>query len=136
MFTIPISSLSLSAIFELVGLNNLCWSILHIWAISKQDSELDIFRLEEKTKYETGYQLAWDELIEISKNLDQVNECTIVAINPSKQLPERSLSQEELRNRCDIVIEAVDSTTWEISVQNEQLSRKLAKILSRTLTQA
>lgn len=130
MFTIPISSLSLTAILELIGLNNLCWSILHIWAISNQDSGLDIFTLEEKTKDETGYQLAWDELIEISKNLNQVNECTIVAVNPSKQLPERSLSLEELRDRCDIVIEGVDSTTWEISVQNEELSRKLAKMFS------
>ena len=55
---------------------------------------------------------------------------TIVAVNPSKKLPERSLSLEELRNRCDIVNEGVDSTTWEISVQNEELRRKLANIFS------
>ena len=130
MFTMPISTLNLGAILELIGLNNLCWSILHIWAISNQDSELDIFRLEEKTKDETGYPLAWNELIAIARDLEQVNECTIVGISPSKQLPDRSLSLEELRSICDIVIEGVDSTTWEISVQNEELRRKLAKIFS------
>lgn len=130
MFTIPISTLSLTALLELIGLNNLCWSIFHIWAISNQDSELDIFRLEENIKNDTGYQLAWDELIEISKNLEQVNECTIVAVSPSQQLPERNLSLEGLRSKCDIVIEGVDSTTWEVSIQDEELRLKLAKYFS------
>lgn len=125
MITVPISTVHLSTILELIGENELCWSVLYIWAISKPNSSLDIFQLEEKTKAESGYQVDWENLISLSAQLEQINECTIVAINPAELLPERGLSLENLRKTCDVVVEAVDSTSWEISVKDFSISRKL-----------
>jgi len=127
MFTTPMSTISLAAILDLIGVNKFCWSILYIWAVSRQESGLNVLNLEEKTKSSTGYQVEWDELVKISKNLDQVNECTIVAVNPSKQFPDRELPLDRLRELCDIVIEGFDSTVWEITVQNDELKRRLVK---------
>ena len=127
MFTTPMSTISLAAILDLIGVNKFCWSILYIWAVSRQESGLNVLNLEEKTKRNTGYQVEWDELVKISKNLDQVNECTIVAVNPSKQFPDRELPLDRLRELCDIVIEGFDSTVWEITVQNDELKRRLVK---------
>lgn len=130
MIMIPISALNLTGILELIGLNKLQWSILDIWAISHQNSGLDMLSLEDKTKVQFGYRLEWNELLEISRNIDQVNECTIVGFNTSKHMPSRDLSLRQLREICDIVIESVDSTKWEISIRDDDLRQKLAKHIS------
>lgn len=130
MYTIPMSTLSLAAILDLIGVNEFCWSILHIWAVSNQQSDINVLGLEEKTKSSTGYQVRWDTLVKIARNLDEVYECTIVAVDSPNQLPDRNLPLEELKNLCDIVIEGVDSTVWEITVLNDELNRKLAKHFS------
>jgi hypothetical protein len=127
MVTIPISAVNLVTILELIGLSRLYWSILHIWAISKQNSELNIFELEEKTKNHLGLQLSLDDLLSLSKQLEQVNECTIVGVNSTELFPDRDLPLDELRKLCDVVIEAVDSTAWEISVKDVELSQRLAE---------
>ena len=131
MITIPISDVHLTTILESVRLSNLHWSILHIWATSKENSELDIFALENKTKTEFGFQLSWENLLSLSKQIDQINECTIVGVSSHGLLPERGLPLENLKASCDVVIEAVDSTNWEISVKDANLSRKLGQVLIR-----
>ena len=130
MITIPISTVNLSTILEMIGENESCWSVLHIWAISKPNSKLDIFELEGKTKADYGYQVDWQSLFSLSAQLDQINECTIIAVDSLELLPDRGLSLESLREICDVVIEAVDSTGWEISVKDISLSKKLKKELT------
>lgn len=130
MITTPISTINLSTILELIDVNDLCWSILHIWVVSKPNSKLDIFQLEEKTKAEFGYHVDWESLLSLSAQLELINECTIIAVDSAKLLPDRCLSLEKLRENCDVVIEAVDSTSWEISVKDLSLSKKLVQKLS------
>ncbi|NJK63931.1 MAG: hypothetical protein HC921_15715 [Synechococcaceae cyanobacterium SM2_3_1] len=130
MFMIPISMVNLITILEFIGLRDLCWSMLHLWATSKQESEIDILDLEEKTKAKFGYQLDWDSLLAIAKQLEQVNECTIVGVNPTESLPNRSLSLEDLRKICHVVIEAVDSSYWEVFLKDEVLSKRLVEKFS------
>ena len=127
MITIPISVVNLITILEFIGGRSLWWSMLHLWATSKESSELDVLDLEEKTKDQFGYRLEWDKLLGIVNQLAQVNECTIVGVDSPESLPNRSLSLDDLRDFCEVVIEAVDSTYWEIYVKDEVLYQRLVK---------
>lgn len=130
MVTIPISTVNLITILEFLGCEKMYWSVLHLWATSKQESSLDIFDLEEKTKGEFGYQLDLDSLLFIANQLEQVNECTIVCVKTKESLPNRSLPLNELREICHVAIEAVDSSYWEICLKDEELARRLVERFS------
>ena len=130
MLTLPISATDLTTILELIGPNKLSWSILEIWAMSYRDSGLNILELEKKTEREFGYLLEWEELLEMSKQFEQVIDCTIVGCNTSEPLPHRATPSEVLEKACEIVVVAFDGSCGEISIKDEVLRSKLAKNVS------
>jgi len=133
MVKIPeISRVNLVEILRFIGLEDLRWSILYLWATSKQGSAIDIIDLEKRTKDRFGYQLDWDSLLALANELEQVIECTLVGVNHANSLPDRTLSLDELKKRCHVVIEAVDSTSWEVYVKDEALSRGLMEAFGGT----
>jgi len=130
MLKISTSVANLVTILELIGRGNLHWSLRHVWVTSKRGSNVNVFELEEKTRGEFGYQLDWDSLMSLANQLEQVTDCTLIGVESTELLPNRSIPVEDLREVCDVIIESVDSTYWEVHLKDKVLFRKLAERFS------
>lgn len=69
--------------------------------------------------------MGWNELVDISHMLDKIYDCTIVGFSFGKAPPLRNSPLNELEDRCDIVIEFVDSNFWEISVKDKKIRKAI-----------
>lgn len=129
MFTIPLN-VSLITLLNLISGVELNWSILHIWATSKVTSSLNILDLEKKVENDKGYILSLSQLKELSDQFEQIIDCTIIGCFNDENLPNKDASIEQLRKSCDLVIEMVDSTEWNISGRNEDLMQRFKGLAS------
>lgn len=100
--------------------HELRWSILWIRGTPRAESpqyEPVVFAQE------TGLVTDWDGLIEVGNQFLQIEDAWIVGTMPTSPLPIR---QHEMDSTYLIVIEAVDSTYWLISGDNELMMHQLA----------
>ena len=129
MDTLTLKNIDLASILETLGQENLNWSILHIWVVSKNGSGLDVFKLEELSKSTYGFEIDLYELITLSKEFEQVYECTLVGVNQSNLMPKRSLTTSELKSSCEVIVETVDGLSWDVFMRDANLFDRLSNYL-------
>lgn len=71
-----------------------------------------------------GYVLSWSELVRFAGQLGQVINCLLVAARTPSSL-ERAVGDLDGAD-ADVVIEAFDSTTWEIRAVDPELARRFS----------
>lgn len=96
------------------------WSILGLWAVARDDT--DVVEIEARVDASpVGLRMTGAELWDLAGRLLQVIDGIIVAFSDSP--PTRSDS--DLRESCEIVIEAIDSTLWRVYARDPALSDHL-----------
>lgn len=96
------------------------WSILGLWAVAQDDT--DVGEIEARVDASpVGLRMTGAELWDLAGRLLQVIDGTIVAFSDSP--PTRSDS--DLRESCEIVIEAIDSTLWRVYTRDPAVSNRL-----------
>lgn len=106
-FRIPMhrggSLVSLEAILEGVDGTGLEWHLLDIQAIAKQNSGLDVLRLEEEVRGHPGGLVFADlGLRALARQIDQVIDCEILGVPVERPYP----------SMAEVSIVASDSTEW------------------------
>lgn len=74
---------------------------------------------------QNGVLVSWKELYDIATKLEQIIDITIIGCNDLK-LVQRYDTEEEMYKSCDIVIEMVDGSCWEVFSKDENLINGLA----------
>jgi|GEM_PF-2137048 len=97
------------------------WSILGLWAVA-QDDDTDIGEIEARVAASpSGLRITGAELWNLAGRLLQVIDGIIVAFSGSP--PTRADS--DLRESCEVVIEAIDSTLWRVYAKDPVVSDSL-----------
>jgi len=102
------------------------WSLLYLYASGDlgEDKSMLVF---EKEIYdsEKGFFITWDELNSLAKKFYQIIDITIIGCR-DKSLLRCYDNDQEMYETCDIVIEMIDSSYWEVFSKDEALINKLA----------
>lgn len=102
------------------------WAVLYLEATGHLDDGRSIRAFEEQIiNSENGFFINWNELNKVSKKINQIIDITLLGCKNKNDLRRYENSQAMYEN-CDIVIEMIDSSYWEIFSKNEQLIAKLA----------
>jgi hypothetical protein len=72
-----------------------------------------------------AYVLSWPELNRFAGQLAQVINCRLVAARDTSGL-ERAVLDSGGAAEADVVIEAIDSTTWEMQAVDQELVRRFS----------
>lgn len=118
MTTVKVSSSSLVSILESIKPQISCFSIMYITAISKQDSGVNIPELEEKAESIFGFQISREKLLSLYKKLERMDECVIVGCRSMQKLPARKLPLDDLKPKCEVLVETLNGRDWEVSVKD------------------
>lgn len=110
-------------ILPLLGDNcsSLIWSILDLEVRSKANVGLNVPELERKCR-ETprGLIVTWDELRRLASKFKQTIDGVFVGCLERTMVP-RLDRQETWHDLCEVVIEAIDSTSWRIYAKDGRL---------------
>ena len=99
------------------------WSILWLQAIG--EIEQGVVSLEDEIKKrEEGLIVDWSELQKLSLSLDQVIEILLIGDWDRSKLHKYG-SDQELYNSCEMVMELIDSTYWEVDLKDESMRLNL-----------
>jgi len=113
----------LEELLDLVDTKVLRWSILEIWAIAKDDAT-DVLNLEQRCAASpTGLLVSGAELRLIALQLAQVIDGIFVGYEGDP--PTRVTA--DLREDCEVVIEAIDSTLWRIYAREAMLMERFVR---------
>ena len=120
-------SVELPSIFsEIKNGDSLYWSILYSYATGDLGQGQSIPEYEQKiADFEKGSFISWGELNLLSKKLYDVMDFTLIGCYDQTFL-KRYENECEMHDSCDIVIEMIDSSYWEVYSKNEKLIEKLA----------
>lgn len=106
---------TLPVILEEVENGNLYhWSILFLDAMGDlgEDKSIPVFQ-EQIYESEKGFFIGWQELDDLSKKFYQVIDIDLLGCKDIS-LTKRYKSDREMYETCDIVIQMIDSSYWEI----------------------
>lgn len=104
---------SLSEILHHINDTNISWRMTELQAISTPSSDLNMLNLESEIRNSPkGFPFTNKALIALAEILDQVIDCEIIGFTVS---PEDSPTEEAV-----IIIRALDSTEWEIAVDESR----------------
>ena len=111
---------------EIVNGEQFYWSILFFYGTGnlRDDKSIPVFE-DEVRKLERGMLIKWDALNLLAGTLDQVVDMLIIA-SKDLQLISRYKNDIEMYEACDIVVEMVDSSYWEVFSRDEGLVGRLA----------
>ena len=100
---------------------NLTWYLREVSAIGRAGSGIDVDQLLAASRTPPlGKRLSWEELKAIAGKLLQVEDGMIAGCASSADVPAIG-NDDLLHGRCDVVLEAVDSTRWVVSTTNPQV---------------
>jgi hypothetical protein len=101
------------------------WSILFFYGSGHLDRGKSIVTFaEDIRKNERGFPLTWDELMELIKCFYDVWDITIIG-SKDPLLIRKFDSDQEMYESCDIVIEMIDSSYWEVFSKDGNLINRL-----------
>ncbi len=105
--------------------NSYYWSILFLEATGDlgEDRSMPLFEEEIKNN-ENGLILSWEELKSLANKFYQIIEITIIGCK-DRSLLQRYKNYEEIYERCDFIIEMIDSSFWEIRSKDRSLIERL-----------
>lgn len=103
------------------------WSILFLDSMGDLCKEKSIPEFEKEiSNSKIGLQLEWKELNVLSKKFYQIIDLTLIGCKDKQKL-RRFTNTLEMYKNCDIVIEIIDSSYWEVYSKDEQLINRLAE---------
>jgi hypothetical protein len=110
-----IVSVKLNDILQMIDNGNLFyWSILWLEASGNLGEGNSIISLEENiANSKNGLIMKWEDLTLLSNKFNQIIELCVVGCKDGYLL-NRYSNSEEMYKKCDIVIEMVDGSFWEI----------------------
>lgn len=128
-------ALDLRDILRLIGPRpELEWYLLELEAMGRLTGGETILELEKRiTESPTGIRMSWTQLSELADQLTQTINATLVAVKPNAALPTLPLKQQP---GLEIAIEAIDSTVWAISTNDQNLVGRFQKNFRKTRVQA
>lgn len=121
-----IVSVELKEIFqEISNGSSFYWSILYLYSTGSLDEGQSIPDFEKKIKEAAnGLLLTWAELNILSNKLWDIIDITIIA-SKDKSIIKRYDNDQEMYEKCDIVIEMIDSGYWEVYSKDQAFLDKL-----------
>jgi len=110
---------------EIPNGNSLYWSILYLDAMGRlgEGKSIPVFE-KQINDSENGFFITWADLNLLSKKFHQIIDITLIGCKDEKLLG-RYETDEELHQTCDIVIEMIDSSYWEVFSKDEDLIARL-----------
>ena len=117
----------LSDLLELLAAEGplLAWAILDLYATGDLGDDRSMLDLERQiAESPTGLRLSWDELGALASAFTQVIDGVFVGCRDAASIPPLH-SKAELYARCEIVLEAVDSTLWAVYARDDRVLRRL-----------
>lgn len=106
--------------------NLLQWSILYLEAIGDLGENRSIADFEEEIfNFKDGLHINWEDLNLLSKKFNQVIDIILIG-SKNKHLLRRYTDDHEMYEICDIVIQMIDSSYWEVFSQDKSLIDRLA----------
>jgi hypothetical protein len=119
---------ALADLLALVPGHDLFWSFSDFEGVGGEGPRGEsILEFEELvTTSRSGYALSWSELVRFAGQLDQVVNGLLVGARTAPG-PERAAGDPRGDAGNVVVIEAFDSTTWEVRATDQELFRRLSK---------
>jgi len=112
---------TLRSILEKIPMNNLLWRVLHFEGVGKAPDGLTMSGFEQAARASPdGYHLTWDELLNFANEIEQVWDCLIVGTSNNTPI-QRDIIGTGVFLNCDYIIEANDSTDWQLGTRNSIL---------------
>lgn len=130
LIKLDMQKITLSNVLDIIGNNDLSWSILDIEVVLKKNSNYDVFELEKKTFQEEGYMLSWEELAKLATAIDDTHNILIVSFLTINKFLIKNLDEESIMRLSEIVIEGFDSTYWNIHIKQIDIYQKLQEKFS------
>jgi hypothetical protein len=110
------TTLGLGDLLAALPANTWTWHILDFYGVGTAPGGQQMAEFEEITRSApTGQTMSWSELRSFADGIEQTYDCQIVAVAPDGNLTAAEVADEDFQ-RCEIVIQGVDSTEWCISV--------------------
>lgn len=104
----------------------LLWSILFLWATGDLGDGKSIVDFEKEiSALENGLYISWEDLNTLSKKFDQIIDVIIIG-SKNKDVLHRYKDNHEMYDTCDIVVQMIDSSYWEVFSQDKDLIDRLA----------
>lgn len=105
------------------------WKVLWLEATGKL-KEGNIVDFEKKVNSsDNGYSIDFSELLDFAKSIDQVLEIVLIGSTKIDHL-KRYQTDQEMKNTCELCIELIDSSYWEISTNDDEFVTSIASNLS------
>lgn len=125
-------SVKLSDILNIIDDGNIFnWAILFsdiilVSEITLQEGKSIIAQEKQINKSANGLHISWGELKSLSKKIHQEIDLIIIGCKNKENL-HRYNSDIIMYNTCDIVIEMIDSSFWQVFSKDGDLIKRLAK---------
>jgi len=122
------SALSLTKLLTVIepDVSHLSWAIFSLWTTGDLKGGKSILSLERGIQEAPkGLEMSWKDLCSLAADLWQVVDGVFVGCQDKATIPDRSV--EDPCILCDIVVEMVDSSYWEICSPNKQLMERFSK---------
>jgi hypothetical protein len=112
---------------EIKGGNLFRWSLLYFYGRGhlKNGKSMSFFE-EEVNNSEHGTLFSWDSLLEFAESLDEVIDMLIIASKDPLSIVRYS-NDQAMYEACEVVIEMVDSSYWEVFSKDRALIVRLAQ---------
>ena len=105
--------------------NKWVWSVLEFNGVGIAPGDIDMDEFERLVSATPGGQhFSWSDLQAFAKKLEQTYDCLIIAVGNEEDI---NLFLDEGGNaeRCQFVIEAHDSTSWNVAARSKDILHKL-----------
>ena len=100
--------------------------------VYKKTWRLNVSELENKVRnQENGFPIEWNDLLDFSKHIHQAIWITILgSIKPLKL--SKGTSVEDVYKNCEYVIKLIDSSFWEIYINNNEVAKEFLNTFHNT----
>lgn len=130
--TDDVVSVKLSDILNIIPYeDSLNWAILFsdlilVSDISLEEGKSIIAKETQINKSPNGVSFSWEELQTLSKKIHQEIDLIIVGCR-NKEFLHKYQNDQEMYESCDIVIQMIDSSYWEVFSKDDNLIARLAQ---------
>lgn len=109
--------------------SNYNWAILDIYLTSKQNSNLNVLELEkEVNSKDEFFKISFVDLLKLSGKFNQVIDGKFIA---SRGDFKNRIDIKDIEEKCDIVIEAIDSSYWTVFSKDSRIIELLTSTFEK-----
>lgn len=112
--------------------NDWSWSLLDFYGIGIAPDEMPMADFEEIVRSNpAGYLFSWQALKAFSLGLEQTYDCLLVAVTSENDLVPAELAVDNFE-RCEVVVQAFDSTEWSLGATDQKLLDNFSKRINKS----